>query len=322
MVTQAIAPDYISAAATRVDAPGARLTLVRMEIGGLRFVVPLADVAAVIEPTAMERQDDDAGGVWIGRIASRQGVIAVASGPRLLRVGSGDERPGRLAILRARQPVGLAVDRVLGARTVDRDQILSLPETVAALRAVPVSGAIWSEDDELEVLLDVDALLSELESDPNGNRQPERFIHSYRQKIVGRYGGVDYRRALEVRFEGSAERWLLPMSTVRLVTDAPEPHPLPRSPERIAGLLSWRRGPIPVIDPTYQLRIPRPVGQAARLVVIGEPAAIGAPSQEADAALLVSAVAGIQYNLHVEHGLARGRDGEELRVIRIMDILS
>jgi chemotaxis signal transduction protein len=322
VVTQAIAPDFITAAAIRQEAQGDLLTLVRMEIGGLRFVAPLADVAAVIEPTSMEAFDDDPQGIWIGTIASRQGAISIASGPRLLRIGNGAARPGRLAILRGEHPVGLAVDRVLGARTVPRDAISMLPATVVALENVPISGSIWGEDDEIELMLDTEALVADLDAGPLDSQHAGRQRHSYRQNVIERYGQVDYRRALEVRFNGSAERWVLPMSIVRLVTDMPRPHTLPRAPHRVAGLLAWNRNPIPVIDPTYQLEIPLPVARPARLVVIGEPAEVGAPSESADAALMVGNVVGIHNNLRLEHGYAWDRANDALNIMRIMDILS
>ncbi len=322
MVTQATRMEFSAAVATRSEMPGSMLTLVRMEIGGIRFVTLLDHVAAVIEPTAMEELDHPEDSVWIGRIASAYGSIAIASGAELLQIGDRTIKPGRLAILRGVQPVGIAVDRVLGSRTIRVDDILKLPDTVAALKDVPVSGAIWSEDDEIELVIDTRVLLADLASDVTAGQEFRQRVNLYRQNIISRYGKVDYRRALEVHIEGSDIRWALPMATVRLVTDAPTPHPLPRMPRQIAGLLSWQRNPIPVIDPGYGLGIDQPVSLPAKAIVIGEPASGGASSDAADAAILVSSINGIHGNLQVGGTEAQSLSGDRLRIIRFMDLLS
>jgi chemotaxis signal transduction protein len=321
VVSQAIAPEFINPAA-RQPAAGNLVGLVRLEIGGARYVVPLASVAAVIEPTSMEPISDDASGIWIGQVRSQQGAISIASGATLLRAGKSAPHPGRIAILRAEFPIGLAVDRVLSSRVVAREDIVRFPDVAAVLKSIPVTGAVWDEDDQLELLLDVESLIAELGDDLGSRTGSARLQRANHQQIIERYGEIDYRRALEVRFDASDERWAIPMSAVRLITDSPRPHPLPRAPRHVAGLVSWRRNPIPVIDPTYRLDIARPVSRPARLVVVGEPIAVGGTSESADAAILVSSITGIHYNLRVEHGYAWDARGDSLNLIRMLDILT
>lgn len=327
MVSQAFAPEFINPAAARQQAVGDLVGLVRLEIGGARYVVPLASVAAVIEPTSMEPITDDPSGIWIGRVRSQQGAISVASGATLLRTGDTAPRPGRIAILRADFPVGLAVDRVLNSRVVARDEIVHFPDIAAVLKNIPVTAAVWGEDNQLELMLDVDALIAELDDDPGARTGSGRLQRANHQQIAERYGEIDYRRALEVRFDASDERWAIPMAAVRLIAGYPlagpsRPHPLPRAPQHVAGLVSWNRNPIPVIDPTYRLDIPRPVSRPARLIVVGEPIAVGGTSDSADAAILVSSATGIHYNLRVEHGYAWDARGDSLNLIRMLDILT
>jgi chemotaxis signal transduction protein len=324
VVSQAFAPEFINpapVAATRRPS-GDLVSLVRLEIGGVRYVVPLASVAAVIEPTSMEPISDDPTGMWIGRVRSQQGAISVASGTTLLRSGDAAPRPGRIAILRAEFPVGLAVDRVLSSRVVASEEILRFPDVAAVLKSVPVTGAVWDEDNELELLLDVENLLAELDDDLATHTASGRLQRASHLLVMERYGDIDYRRALEVRFDASEERWVIPMAAVRLIADSPRPHPLPRAPKHLAGLVSWQRSPIPVIDPTYRLDIARPVSRPARLVVVGEPISVGGTSESADAAILVSGVAGIHYNLRVESGYAWDVRGDTLNLIRMLDVLT
>ena len=309
-------------AAGIAPASTAMLTLARMEIGGLKFVMPLADIAAVIEPTAMEARDDDPYGIWIGHVTSQQGVISIASGSALIRTANKAVPPGRIAILRGDFPVGLAVDRMLSALTINREDMFSLPAFVPAIQGCPVTAAFWGEHDELELMLDRKTLIEELDAGLLGPGQMSGASRYSQQKLLDRYSDVDYQRGLEVRFNASPERWVLPMSAVRLVTDARAPHPLPRTPEKVTGLVSWQRHPIPVIDPSSTLELSDPVALPAKFVVIGEPVKGGQTSTQADAALLVDRIIGIHNRLRIEHGYAWDATGEALNLLRITDALS
>lgn len=323
MVTQMFAPNVSQTqAGGQAEAERNQVTLARMEIGGTRFLLPLADIVAVIEPTAMEAHPGDPDGVWIGHVRSQQGVIAVASAAALLQTAERAIEPDRIAILRGDLPVGLAVDRMLSAETVSRDTLLALPSAVPSIESSPVSAGYWSEDDELELLLDHDALLADLDADLTGDTGQRRYGRRARQKLLERYGNLDYSRGLEVRFDTSPERWIFPMSTVRLVTDSRDPHPLPRARQKVVGLVSWQRQPIPVIDPAGDIELPRPVSMPARFVVVGEPVETGEGSIQADAAILVDRVIGIHHNLYVEHGYAWDGAGNALNILRISDLLA
>ena len=298
------------------------LALARMEIGGLRFALPLSEVAAVIEPTAMEPDKDDPYAVWIGHVQSSQGIIRVASGSALIKADEDRIPPSRIAILRGERPVGLAVDRMLSAGTVERDQILSLPSIVPAIQSCPVVAAHWDEDETLELLLDRDDLIAELDSGLNGVPRHQDARRSSLQRLLQQYTYVDYSRGLEVRFGASEDRWVLPMAAVRLVTRSRTPHPLPRTPRKVAGLVSWNRQPIPVIDPSFQINLSRRISTPAFYVVVGAPAGVGETSTEADAAILVDGVVGIHNDLRVENSVALDATGGQMNCIRLSDVLS
>lgn len=298
------------------------VTLARMEIGGARFVLPLSDIAAVIEPSVMERHSDDPHGIWIGHVRSRQGAIAVADGSALIQTRNKAIPHGRIAILRGEVPVGLAVDRMLSAQTINRDEIIPLSTDIPALQSCPVIAGRWDEADELELFLDRELLISELETGLLGVSSRSTRGRQAQQTILRRYGSLDYRRGLEVQFDASPERWIVPMSTVRLVTASRDSHELPRTAQKITGVVAWRRKPIPVIDPSFVIDLPRRVSLPAHYVVIGEPASVGETSTHADAAIIVDRVAGIHNNLRIEHGYAWDTAGDALNIIRISDILA
>lgn len=298
------------------------ITLARMEIGGTRFLLPLADIVAVIEPTAMEAHESDPDGIWIGHVRSHQGMIAVASGSAVIRAANTSIAPGRIAILRGEYPVGLAVDRMLSAQAVSRESLLPLPSAVPCIQSSLVSNVFWGEDDKLELLLDREALVAGLDANLlNPEGQPRSSSHA-RQELLARYGEIDYRHGLEVRFDASPERWLVPMSTVRLVTDSRKPHPLPRAHRKVVGLVSWQRQPIPVIDPSNEIKLARPVSFPAKFVVIGEPVGIGESSINADAALVVDRIIGIHHDLRIEQDYAWDDTGDALNILRIPELLT
>ncbi len=299
-----------------------QITLARMEIGGMRFVLPLGDVAAVIEPTSMEAHSDDPYGIWIGHVRSQQGAIAIANGSALIRTANKAIPPGRIAILRGEFPIGLAVDRMLSAQTVNRDALHALPDIVPALQPCPVTAVLWGADDELELMLDRQMLIDELDAGFLGSRQSKTSSRYNQQRMLDRYGDVDYTRGLEVAFAGSQERWVLPMTTVRLVTDSRRPHPLPRTPDKVLGLVAWQRDPIPVVDPSAAIGLEGRVSLPAKFVVIGEPVTSGQTSTHADTVVVVDRIVGIHNNLRTEHGYTWDSSGDALNIIKIPSLLT
>ena len=298
------------------------VTLARMEIGGTKFALPLTDIAAVIEPSALNRNSDDPEDIWIGHVHSQQGSIAVADGSALIQASNRAIPASRIAILRGSVPIGITVDRMLSAQAVSSDDIIPLSSDIPAIQACPVVAAIWDDLDELEFVLDRELLVSKLETTILGSARRAGAERSARQRLRERYGSVAYEQGLEVQFDASPERWIFPMSTVRLVTESRNAHPLPRTPRKVTGVVAWQRQPIPVVDPSFDIYLPRRVSLPAHYVVVGEPVRVGETSTQADAAIIVDRIVGAHNNLRIEHGYAWDMTGDALNVIRIDDILS
>ena len=298
------------------------ITLARMEIGGTKFALPLSDVAAVIEPAALDRNSDDPDSVWIGHVHSQYGSIAVANGSALIGASNRSIPPSRIAVLRGSVPVGIAVDRMLSAQAAAPNEIIPLSSNVPVIQPCPVVAAIWDELDELELVLDRESLVSEPGTDSLESAKRAGAVRSAQQRLHERYGSIDFQHSLEVHFDASPERWVIPTSAVRLVTESREAHPLPRTPQKVAGVVAWQRKPIPVIDPSFDLYLPRPVSPPAHYVVVGEPVSVGETSTQADAAIIVDRIVGTHNNLRIEHGYAWDTTGDALNIMQISDILS
>lgn len=318
----ATVPDrkQIQTAGPAPETSGELMTLVRLEIGEMRCVTPLDSVAAVVEPVSLVRDGDGERGVWIGHIPNARGSIPVASAFKLLGTGA-DDSLRRIVIFRGEHPIGLAVGNVLSSRVIEEGEILPFGDAAAVLHNLLVSGIVWNEE-EPELVLDLGAILARLDRGITGARTMTEVLRSRQQRLVERYSNVDQRHGLEVRFRGSEERWMIPITTIRHVTDRPSGYPLPQAPRQVAGLVSWRRRPIPIIDPTIHLGIEQPVSEQGRLIVVGEPVAIGGASDAADAGLLVDEVVGLHTDLRAEGDQLMDAAGDPIRPINLLDTLS
>lgn len=298
---------------TAVD-EGVRLaTLVRLDIGGLRYAIDLQHVAAVMDMATMTALPEP-DGVWVGTIPSNRGEIQVASGAAVFGSDASTTGPGsRIVVLRGRTPLAVVVDQVLSSRSIDPEELFSFSDVLDAGRRLLVKAIVWGEDGGVEYMLDPVAIVDELvardivedggeRASTDGNRATE---------MARRYAAADGGQVLEVSLVGSEKRWALPVGVIRHVANSPQPQPLPRAPHGVTGLLSWRRQPIPVIDPAFVLESRLQGGIANKVVVIGPPVTGGA-TEDADCALLIEDVVGLLHD----------PAGDPIHLIDIADMLA
>ncbi|CAN5647668.1 hypothetical protein BH23CHL2_BH23CHL2_03840 [soil metagenome] len=104
------------------------------------------------------------------------------------------------------------------------------------------------------------------------------------------------------------------------MTDSRKPHPLARAHRKVVSLGSWQHHPIPVIDPSNEIKLPRPMSFPAKFVVIGDPVDIGETSINADAALVVDRIIGIHHDLRIEQEYAWDDTGDALNILRMSEL--
>lgn len=308
---------------TAVD-EGVRLTtLVRLDIGELRYAIDLQHVAAVMEMATMTALPEP-DGVWVGTIPSNRGDIQVASGAAVFGSGDGAAGPGsRIVVLRGRTPLALVVDQVLSSRIIDPEEFCRFSDVLDAGRRLLVNAIVWGEDGGVEYMLDPNALVNNLLArDISQDAEEHVPADALRiAEIARRYAAADGGQVLEVSLAGSEKRWALPVGVIRHVANSPQPQTLPRAPHGVTGLLSWRRRPIPVIDPAFVLES-RLQGDAANKVVVIGPPVTGGATEDADCALLIDDVVGLRSGLPSGDGLLYDPSGETIRLIDIADMLA
>lgn len=274
--------------------------LVRVAVGELVLALPLASVAAVLEPTMIARQAG--GGAWLGDVQSRLGAIAVFDAAQLLRLESSSPEPGRVLVLRGEQPVGIAVERVLDAIDVRSEAVVALPATARLTEPNLIAAVVWVAEGEVELLLDVPRLVVELLRRRSGNPQPaaapDRELSGLRRRLSNPTTG----QILELWPTLDASPVGVPVSSVRYVADYRAPHPLPLADADVLGLLAWLRQPIPVIDLAARLGVADATSMPGKVIVVGEPALAGSGATSAFGALAVHQIGA----LHTVEQLAPG----------------
>jgi chemotaxis signal transduction protein len=278
----------------------AQVGLVRVAIGGRVFALPMAGVAAVLEPTMLAPAR--APGLWLGEIESRLGAIAVVDTAQLLGLEAADMTAGRVLVLRGERPTGIAVDRVLDSIAVQPADIVALPEPARRSEPALVGAVVWVGDGEIELLLDVDRLARELlrlrDGLPRATPQPVHALTELRRRLASAPTG----RLLALQPAPEALPVAVPVAAVRHVADFREPYPLPLAGADVLGLLAWQRQPIPVIDLAARLGMAAPAAVHDKVVVVGEPAVPGPRAPGALAALAVHQIG----ELHNADAIAPG----------------
>jgi chemotaxis signal transduction protein len=299
--------------------------LVRLSIGGTGFALPLAAVAAVLEPPAMIASEAAAHGPWVGQIPSRLGSIPVASGHDLFGGRADSAVAGKIVVIRRSIPFALHVDEVLGSASVDNGAIFALPPTCGATDRLLTRAAGWMSDDQIDLLIDEWALEAELMGGWSVDLDQTREPAARHDLAAGGMddAGDDWNRWVEVELSSATPPLALPANYVRHIADHRVPASLPRANRAVLGLLAWQRHPIPLVDLARVLGLGR-TSSPGMAIVVGPPM-----SPEAAAppfvALSVSRVRGLILTTASASGNLLTSDGRTLPTIdlpRLVDELA
>jgi chemotaxis signal transduction protein len=253
--------------------------IIRVEIGGVGFALPLAAIATILSPSAMTATDHTTG--WAGTVPSRGGEIPIADGRTIFGLDGPTASDQRLLILRGSPPTGLLVNAIHGTTTLDAGDFEWLSPLFGPVARLLTQAVAWQTDGALDLVIDVPSLRHHLHTGPAS--EPSSATAS----IASTFQHTPPGDRLELRLDDSDRRWLLPIDYVRHISDPRPPARLPRTSPTILGLLAWRREPIPLIDTARALALPE--STPTTLIVIG-------PATQPDDALLaltITAVTGV-----------------------------
>lgn len=259
--------------------------LVRFDIGGLSFAIPLQHVEAVLEPSAVG--PGPPGGTILGMIPSIGGPIPVLDGAGVYGLAASGA-PGKVIVCNGPLPWAIAVDDIRGSVRVPSHDVHPLPSTAGSPDELLISSIVVIDGSVLLIVAP-----TALGREAHGGKMPTSGESVSPLAILSRaVQGADNERALEVRLLGDGQRLALPIACVRHVTDFRPPHPLPRTHPSIRGLLTWQSRPIPLLAPASAIDLETDHGP---IVVIG---AHGTGHADSDVlgALVVREIIGIISN--------------------------
>jgi chemotaxis signal transduction protein len=271
MIATAPTREPYSPAPTRSDTT----ELVRVEIGGSGFALPLAAIATILSPSAMAANDDP---IWAGSVTSRNGEIPIADARAIFGLSAPSSDDPRLLILRGSPPTGLLVDAIHGTATVPAGDIEWLSPLFGPVERLLTRAIAWTSDGSLDLLIDIPALRQHLHTGESDTTSAATAViaTSFEQPPTG--------DRLEVALDNSDRRWLIPIGWVRHISAPRPPAHLPRTSPAIKGFLSWRREPLPLIDTARALGLP-PTAPTTQIVL--------GPAQQPDSALLALTVTSV-----------------------------
>ncbi len=253
--------------------------IIRVEIGGVGFALPLAAIATILSPSAMTTSGS--GQSWAGAVLSRGGEIPIADGRTIFELDGPTIDDQRLLILRGSPATGLLVDAIYGTTTLPASDIEWLSPLFGSVDRLLTHAVAWQTDGALDLVIDIPALRRHLHA------KPDETPSGATAATAALFATPPIGDCLELRLDASDRTWLLPIDYVRHISDPRPPARLPRTTPTILGLLAWRREPIPLIDTAHALGLPE--STPTTLIVIG-------PASQPDDALLaltITAVIGV-----------------------------
>lgn len=140
----------------RVPLTLAILDVLSFECGGQPFVAPVAMIDEIFElgrfPAIRPPRDDD-GGAAVSLVPWRGRALPLVALDAVLAIGSGERARDAMVIRRGDQPVGFAIDRVLG-----RQEVVVRPVSDPLVRVTGIAGATDLGDGRPTIVLDLIAL--------------------------------------------------------------------------------------------------------------------------------------------------------------------
>lgn len=284
--------------------------LVRCQVGGSQFALPLEQVAEVV---ALGSATATAPRGWIGTLVRNERPVPIGDLAFLLGLPpvSTSRHDARAVILRGGADdllFGVTVETVPTVSASGDIALQPLPLLAQSTATGLVQGSIVLGE-ELLFILDADTIrarlaagitraddgrITELRSLPRRGGAPDRSpVEQARQRpqVLAAESQVLLLTSMETADGGSGFVPALPMTWVHEVRAYVAPRPLPHAPAALAGLMIWRERALPVIDLTQRLigipSIAHDDGRR-RLLIVGPQGA--APL----GALIVPGVSGLQ----------------------------
>lgn len=284
--------------------------LVRCQIGGGQFALPLERVAEVV---ALGSATATAPRGWIGTLVRNERPVPIGDLAFLLGLPAvrSNRHDARAVILRGGADdllFGITVETVPKVLSSDDISLLPLPLLAQSLATGLLQGSVILGE-ELLFILDADTIrarlaagitraddgrITELRSLHRRGSEPSRLPVQqarYRPQAFAAELPVLRLTSMETADGGSGFAPALPMAWVREVRAYVAPRPLPHAPAALAGLMIWHDRALPVIDLTQRLTgIPSTIHDDGRrrLLIVGPQGA--APL----GALIVPGVSGLQ----------------------------
>lgn len=283
--------------------------LVRCQVGGDQFALPLERVAEVV---GLGSATATAPRGWVGTLVRNERPVPIGDLAFLLGLPplSTSRHDARAVILRGGVDdvlFGVTVETVPTVSTSGDIPLQPLPLLARSTATGLVQGSIVLGD-ELLFILDADTIrerlaagitraddgrITELRSLPRRNGDPGRpFVEQTRPhpQLPAAELQVLLLTRMETADGGSGFAPAIPMAWVHEVRAYVAPRPLPHAPASLAGLMIWRERALPVIDLTQRLTgIPSTAQDGRRRLLI-----VGPQGAAPLGALIVPGVSSLQ----------------------------
>lgn len=232
--------------------PSRSIRIARCEVSGRSFGLDLSAIVG-IQPRDVVRFETGESDAVVGTMASLGRQLPVYSLARLLGLSDSDKHSGHCIVTTDGVDVwGLLVDRMSHSESRTTSDVLPLPQLVTGSADSVIQGVVCGAgDQELPlIILDLKRLRPQVHAAIATPVTPAESVAVLTQEDL-RTTKVIRRRLITFSPAGTSPdrslRFAFSVSQVAEITRIPNFIEIPRSPDFVVGLASWRREPLPLL---------------------------------------------------------------------------
>lgn len=255
--------------------PSRLIRIARCEVAGRSFGLDLSAIVG-IQPREVVRFRAGESDMVVGAMASLGRMLPVYSLARLLGMPAATTSSGHCIVTTDGVDVwGLLVDRVSHSESRTASDLIPLPPLITGSSGAMIQGVVCNAGDQELPLIVLD--LKKLRPQPlAANTLDEAPADLNAVSVIEGTPSPQATRRRLITFAPASEapdsstRFAFSVSQVAEITRVPNFVAIPRSPDFVVGLATWRQGPLPIVR-LGSTSSPVAVDSTTRLAIVKVP---------------------------------------------------
>lgn len=255
--------------------PSRSIRIARCEVSGRSFGLDLSAIVG-IQPRDVVRFEAGETDAVVGTMSSLGRQLPVYSLARLLGLSDSDKHSGHCIVTTDGVDVwGLLVDRVSHSESRTTNDLIPLPPLITGSSGAMIQGVVSNAGDQEPPLIVLElkklrpqSLAANTLGEAPADLIAAPLIDGTPSPQATRRRLITFAPASEAR--DSSTRFAFSVSQVAEITRVPNFVAIPRSPDFVVGLATWRQGPLPIVR-LGSTSTPVAVDSTTRLAIVKVP---------------------------------------------------